>query len=110
MFFDDAKEASSLLHLTLTARNGMPMCGLPYHASKNYIKRLLDLGKKVAICEQITSPDSSKGIVRREVVQIITPGTVVDDDLLPDESNNYLASIALIGDSVSLAYAYVSTG
>lgn len=110
MFFDDAKEASNLLHLTLTARNGMPMCGLPYHASKNYIKRLLDLGKKVAICEQVTTPDSSKGIVKREVVQIITPGTVVDDDLLPDESNNYIASIALIGDLVSLAYADVSTG
>ena len=90
MFFDDAKEASQLLDLVLTARNGTPMCGIPYHASKTYIKRLIEHGKKVAICEQTELPESGKGLAKREVVQIITPGTVIDDDFLDSSRNNFI--------------------
>jgi DNA mismatch repair protein MutS len=110
MFLDDAREASQILNLTLTARNGIPMCGIPYHAAKSYIKRLLEAGKKIAVCEQVSDPSSSRGLVDREVVQIITPGTVVDDDLLISESNNYILSIACLKQQVSYTYADLSTG
>ncbi len=110
MFLDDAKEVSQLLNLTLTARNGIPMCGIPFHAAKIYIKRLLDAGKKIAICEQTKLPENGKGLAEREVVQIITPGTVVDDDLLTSSINNYILSIACIHKKISLSYADISTG
>ncbi|NQU80412.1 MAG: DNA mismatch repair protein MutS [Bacteroidetes bacterium] len=110
MFLDDAKEASQILNLTLTARHGIPMCGIPYHAAKNYIRRLLEAGKKIAICEQTKLPENGKGLAEREVVQIITPGTVVDDDLLISGINNYILSVALIGKQISLSYADLSTG
>ncbi len=112
MFHDDAREASSILNLTLTARNSIPMCGIPFHAAKNYVKRLLMAGKKVAICEQVTLPEAGKGIVKREVTQILTPGTVVDEDLLPSSANNYILSVAILTKErvISLSFADVSTG
>ncbi len=110
MFRSDAVEVSRLLNLTLTQRQGVPMCGVPYHAAGNYIARLLKLGKKIAICEQIELPVDGKGLARREVIEIVTPGTVVDDTYLDERSNNYLAAVA--GKAASPAFAYVdlSTG
>jgi DNA mismatch repair protein MutS len=108
MFDADAREASTLLDLTLTQRAGVPMCGIPYHAAPTYISRLLQAGKKVAICEQMTPP--GKGLMTREVVEIITPGTVLDDNYLSRTANNYLLALGRIGNSLSLAYADISTG
>ncbi len=110
MFFDDALEASQLLNLVLTARHGNPMCGIPYHAAKIYIKRLIDAGKKVAICEQTELPTKGKGIVNREVVQIITPGTRIDEDFLDDAKANFICSIAVSDENVTCAFADISTG
>src|SRR6056297_3237009 len=90
MFNRDAKEVSSLLNLTLTKRNGIPMWGIPYHASQGYIARLLKAGKKIALCEQISLPTGGKGIAERDIVEIITPGTVFDEDFLESKRNNYL--------------------
>jgi len=110
MFKSDAIEISRLLNLTLTHRQGIPMCGIPYHAASNYIGRLLKLGKKIAICEQIELPQNGKGLAKREVIEVVTPGTVVDDRYLDDSANNYLAAVA--GDIARLAFAYIdlSTG
>ena len=88
MFEQDAQEASQLLDLTLTQRNGIPMCGIPYHAAQNYILRLLKSQKKIAICEQTSLPKPGKGIVKRDVVEVITPGTIVDENLLERNENN----------------------
>ncbi|MFQ3547848.1 MAG: DNA mismatch repair protein MutS, partial [Termitinemataceae bacterium] len=110
MFAEDAIEVSSLLNLTLTSRNGLPMCGVPYHASRNYIARLLKLGKKVAICEQVTESGKGKGLIERKVVEVITPGTTVDDDYLEKGSPNYLAALARYGNTFSFAYIDLSTG
>jgi len=110
MFREDAKEVSKLLNLTLTARNGVPMCGIPYHAAKNYVKRLLDAGKKIAICEQIELPDNSRTLARREVVQIVTPGTVIEDEFLDSARNNFLLCVALTGKQLSCAYCDLSSG
>lgn len=110
MFAEDALEVSSLLNLTLTSRNGLPMCGVPYHAARSYIARLLKLGKKVAICEQLTEPGRGKGIIERQVIEVITPGTTVDDDYLDKGSANYLAALAQYADMFSLAYIDISTG
>src|SRR5215471_6286275 len=93
MFAEDAIEVSALLNLTLTSRNGLPMCGVPYHAAKSYIARLLKLGKKIAICEQLTPPGRQK-VIERDVVEIITPGTTVDEDFLDKGSSNYLSCLA----------------
>ena len=86
MFFDDAKTASGILGLTLTARgagdNRVPMCGIPFHAAENYINRLISSGHKVAICEQVEDPKSTKGIVKRDVVRVITPGTIIGQNVL----------------------------
>jgi len=109
MFREDAKEASALLDLTLTKRNGVPMCGIPYHASKNYISRLLRAGKKVAVCEQISLPKPGKGIAKREVVEVITPGTIIDEQLLERNSNNYLVSVGKYRDKLAIAYVDLST-
>jgi DNA mismatch repair protein MutS len=108
MFDADAREVSSLLDLTLTRRAGVPMCGIPYHAAPAYIARLLAAGRKVAICEQLTQP--GKGLMSREVVEVITPGTVLDESYLPRNANNYLLALGRVGDSLSLAYVDVSTG
>lgn len=110
MFKTDAKEASRILGLTLTARNGVPMCGIPYHASHSYIGRLLQAGKKIAICEQVRMPAGGKGLADREVVEIVTPGTVVEQDYLEAGANNYLVAIGVTRAAVSEAYIDLSTG
>ncbi len=110
MFERDAREVSALLGLTLTSRNGVPMCGVPYHAARGYIARLLKAGKKIAICEQLALAKDGKGLADREIVEIITPGTVVDLDYLDAASNNYLVSLARSGARVSLSYIDLSTG
>lgn len=92
MFFDEAVEVSRILNLTLTKRADVPMCGIPYHAAKIYIARLLRAGKKIAICEQITEPVAG-GLTERKVVEVITPGTVAEDDFLEQGVNNYLAAV-----------------
>lgn len=115
MFFDDAVLASKELEITLTGRDcGMneraPMCGIPYHSADTYIARLIDKNYKVAICEQVEDPALAKGIVRREVVRIITPGTIIDSTMLDEKNNNYLLS--LFGDDkyIALSYIDLSTG
>ncbi|MBO8155152.1 MAG: DNA mismatch repair protein MutS [Bacillaceae bacterium] len=115
MFFDDAIKASRELEITLTRRDGgkekIPMCGVPYHSAQNYIKNLIDKGYKVAICEQVEDPKQAKGVVKREVVQLITPGTVMEDEMLNEKENNYLASISPIsGDTFVIAYNDLTTG
>lgn len=110
MFREDAKEISKLLNLTLTSRQGILMCGIPYHASQNYIGRLLKLGKKIAICEQTELPPKGKGIAKREVVEIITPGTVVDENYLDKSNNNYLAALGYEGSLINFSYIDLSTG
>ena len=110
MFLDDAKEVSRLLNITLTSRNGVPMCGIPFHAAKNYIKRLLEAGKKIAVCEQVEMPGSTRSIARREVVQTITPGTVVEDEFLEAASHNFILAIALTRGGISCSYSEISDG
>ncbi|WP_456271471.1 DNA mismatch repair protein MutS [Bacillus sp. AK031] len=116
MFFDDAIKASQELEITLTSRDGgsterIPMCGVPYHSAPNYIEQLIEKGYKVAICEQTEDPKQAKGVVKREVVQLITPGTVMDGKGLQDKENNYIASISLFDDNTAaLAYSDLSTG
>ena len=109
MFFEDAVDGSQLLQLTLTRRNGIPMCGLPYHAANNYIGRLLKAGRKVAICDQTEEARPGK-LVQREVTSILSPGTHFDDRLLRAERNNFLASITLQGDTYGLACVDLTTG
>ena len=111
MFRNDAKEASNILGLTLTARNAIPMCGIPYHAAQSYIPKLLDAGRKVAICEQIRIPE--KGIADREIVEVITPGTVVDEACLKQNDHNFIASICSRRgkkEAMSISFIDVSTG
>lgn len=115
MFFDDAKTASKELDLVLTGRDcGLseraPMCGVPYHSVDSYITKLIAKGYKVAICEQIEDPALAKGLVERDVIRIITPGTVIEERMLQQDENNYLVSICLSQGSIGLSYADVSTG
>ena len=98
MFFEDALKASQELEITLTSREGggeerIPMCGVPYHSAANYIDILVERGYKVAICEQMEDPKQAKGIVRREVIQLITPGTKMDGKNFSEKENNFIASI-----------------
>ena len=109
MFDDDAKEVSRLLNLTLTHRGDTPMCGIPYHAAKVYIARLLRLGKKLAIAEQIGEISPGGGLTERKVVEVITPGTVVDDDYLDRGSNNFLAALSVTKGKAGFAFIDVST-
>lgn len=114
MFFDDAVTASRVLSLVLTGRNcGLddraPMCGVPYHAANTYIAKLIKAGHKVAVCEQVEDPATAKGIVKREIIKIISPGTVTDDALLNEKENNYLLCIFDNTASVCISYADVST-
>lgn len=112
MFYDDAILAAKELEITLTRRdkkNAIPMCGVPHHSAKNYIERLIEKGYKVAIAEQMEDPKLTKGMVKREVVQIITPGTVMDDMISENESN-YLACLYKIEHDYIIAYSDVSTG
>ena len=110
MFFEDAVEISHLLNLTLTHRAGHPMCGIPYHAAKTYLRRLLDLGKKVAICEQLSLSESSKELAKREVVQIYTPGTVIEDEYLDSETASFIVSVNRVKTGYAAAYADITTG
>jgi DNA mismatch repair protein MutS len=110
MFAEDALEISALLNLTLTSRNGLPMCGIPYHAARSYIARLLKFGKKIAICEQLSEPVKGRGVIERKVVEVITPGTTVDEDYLDKGSSNYLAALASADRFISLAYIDLSAG
>ena len=114
MFFDDARTASEELELTLTGRDcgeaeRAPMCGVPYHSCESYIGRLIAKGYKVAICEQTEDPAKAKGLVRREVVRIITPGTVTENDLLKENQNNYLAAVYCDGERAAVCFADIST-
>lgn len=109
MFDEDAVEVSRLLNLTLTQRNGQPMCGIPHHASKVYIARLLRLGKKIAICEQVTLPQAGKTLVERKVVEVITPGTALEDEYLEPSSNNFLAALSCSKGMAGFAYIDVTT-
>ena len=114
MFFEDAVQVSHELELTLTGRNAglterVPMCGVPYHAYQGYVDKLIDRGYKVAICEQLTDPKDSKGMVERDVVQVVTKGTILDN-LLNEKDNNYLASVYNFGYSYAISYADISTG
>lgn len=115
MFFEDAEVASRVLDLTLTGRDcGLderaPMCGVPYHAVEGYISRLVDKGYRVAICEQLTTPQESKGMVERDVVRVITPGTVTEDSMLIDNQNNYIASVYIDDVNTGVCWADISTG
>ena len=115
MFGEDAKVASHVLELVLTSREvgkgrRIPMCGIPYHAAERYIARLLAAGHKAGICEQVEDPRQAKGLVRREVIRILTPGTVVEDHLLDSKANNYLVAVVRAGDRWGLAAADSSTG
>ncbi|MBN2079632.1 MAG: DNA mismatch repair protein MutS [Spirochaetes bacterium] len=111
MFFDDAREASKILDIALTSRqNDIPMCGIPYHAAESYIARLIKAGRRVAICEQMEAVPSSGPVVKREVVRVITPGTLIEDNLIQSDDNNYLASIIIGRDTVAMAFVDVSTG
>jgi DNA mismatch repair protein MutS len=110
MFFEDAQKASRILKITLTSRQTAPMCGIPYHAASSYISRLLQAGCKVAVCEQTEDPKQAKGIVRRELIRIITPGTAVEEELLTASRNNYLAAVCRAGAVFGLACLDLSTG
>ncbi len=110
MFFDDAKEAAPILDIVLTARQGMPMCGVPYHAAQAYIDRLLAAGKRVAVCDQVEDPKKARGVVKREVTRVVTPGTVIGSDALPAKANNYIAAIAQLDARFGFAHLDVTTG
>jgi DNA mismatch repair protein MutS len=115
MFFDDAKTASRILGITLTSRgsyNGqkVPMCGIPHHSARSYIAKLIESGWKVAICEQIEDPKVSKGIVKREVIRVVTPGSVIEEGEVDKESNVYMAAISGKENPYGLAYLELSTG
>lgn len=115
MFFDDAKTCSEELDLVLTGKDcGLeqraPMCGIPYHSCESYIARLIQKGYKVAICEQMEDPATAKGLVKREVVRVITPGTVIEDSMLEEGKNNYLCGIAFGEKSAGVCFVDVSTG
>ncbi|MGB4440170.1 MAG: DNA mismatch repair protein MutS [Sedimentibacter sp.] len=114
MFFDDAITASKVLEIALTGRDcgqeeRAPMCGVPYHAVDNYISKLIENGFKVAICEQLEDPSVAKGIVKRDVIRVITPGTIIDQSMLDEKSNNYLCC-TYIDKGFGMSYADISTG
>lgn len=115
MFFEDAEVASKALEITLTSRNKkdefpIPMCGVPYKAVQGYIARLIDQGYKVAICDQVEDPALAKGLVKREVVRVITPGMILDNELLDEKSDNYVLALARNDDTAGLSYLDISTG
>ncbi|MCW9048012.1 MAG: DNA mismatch repair protein MutS [Gammaproteobacteria bacterium] len=115
LFFDDARKASQLLDITLTARgksNGepIPMCGIPYHAADNYLARLIKAGESVALCEQVGDPATSKGPVERKVMRIVTPGTVTDENLLEERRDNFLMAIASFNEDIGLSVLDVGSG
>ena len=114
MFFDDAVLASRELELTLTGRDcgeaeRAPMCGVPFHSAEGYIGKLIEKGYKVAICEQTEDPSQAKGLVRREVIRVVTPGTIIESNLLQEGKNNYITAVYVGEDEFGLCYADVST-
>ena len=110
IFFDEAKDVSQLLDLTLTKRQGMPMCGVPHHAAEGYIAKLIKAGRKVAICDQMEDPAQAKGIVRRDITRVITPGTLLEEHVLEARLNNYVAGLWTDGAAHGLAFLDISTG
>ncbi|MBB5178867.1 DNA mismatch repair protein MutS [Planomicrobium koreense] len=115
MFYDDALRASQILEITLTSRGGtgedrIPMCGVPHHAAQNYIDQLISKGHKVAMCEQVEDPKTTKGMVKREVVRLITPGTYTEGKSVDSKSNLFLAAAEQTGEGFALSYVDVSTG
>jgi len=115
MFFDDAIKVSKMLDLTLTGRDcGLkeraPMCGIPFHAADTYIAKLVSMGEKVAICEQLTDPKASKGMVDRDVIRVVSAGTVIEENLLDEKKNNYIACAYKNGNSFAIAWADITTG
>ena len=115
MFFDDAILASRELEITLTGRNcGLeeraPMCGVPFHAAEIYISKLINKGYKVAICEQLEDPKKAKGMVKRDVIRVVTPGTVIESNMLDEKRNNFIMSIVKKGLFFGIAVCDVSTG
>ena len=115
MFFDDALTASRELDLTLTGKQcgieeRAPMCGVPFHSYEGYVARLIAKGYKVAICEQMEDPSKAKGLVKRDIIRVVTPGTVIESSMLQDDKNNYIASIFLKGNAAGICFADVSTG
>ncbi|MFP8879793.1 MAG: DNA mismatch repair protein MutS, partial [Myxococcota bacterium] len=109
MFLEDAQEGAGILEVALTQRGGMPMCGIPHHAAGNYIAKILKAGRKVAICEQVEEPKPGK-LVEREVTQILSPGTHLDERMLAAERNNYLAAVCKVGRDFALAVIDLTTG
>ena len=110
MFNEDAMVASKELELTLTSRAGTPMCGVPHHSAEGYIKKLIDKGFKVAICEQTTDPALSKGLVERDIVRLVSAGTVIEASMLEDGSNNYISCIYVGENGTGMVFADISTG
>ncbi len=115
MFFEDAQLASRVLEITLTSRNKneespVPMCGVPHRAAQSYIARLIDNGYKVAVCDQIEDAAKAKGLVKRDVVRVITPGMVIENELLDARANNYVLAVCCKGDSYGISYLDISTG
>jgi len=115
MFFDDALVVSKELELTLTGKDcgqeeRAPMCGVPFHAAETYINRLVSNGHKVAICEQTEDPALAKGLVKREVIRVVTPGTLIESTLLPETRNNYLAALYSDDGSFGINQSQVSPG
>ena len=106
MFGEDAVVAAPIMGATLTRRGNQPMCGVPYHALNTYLAKLIRAGKTAALCEQVEDPKTAKGLVRREVTRIITPGTVTEDGLLDETANNYIAAVS----GSALAMLDLSTG
>ena len=114
MFFDDAVKASELLDLTLTGKDcGLeeraPMCGIPFHAADNYIAKLVSLGEKVAICEQLNEP-KGRELVQRDVIKVVTAGTLTNTDLISEKDNNFLGSVYVDKQNIAFAWADVTTG
>ena len=115
MFLDDAVTASRILDITLTSRNKnsdeeVPLCGVPYHSAQPYIAKLVASGHKVAVCEQVEDPKSVKGIVKRDVVRVVTPGMVLESDMLTPDENNYLMVLARCDNAFGVAVVDISTG
>ncbi|MBN1669559.1 MAG: DNA mismatch repair protein MutS [Kiritimatiellae bacterium] len=110
MFFEDAKRAAAVLDITLTKRNKVPMCGVPYHSADMYLAKLIRAGQKVAICDQMEDPAAAKGIVRREVTRVVTPGTILEENILDNDRNNYLAGLYQKNGKFGFALLDLSTG
>ena len=110
MFYDEAEKISKELELTLTSRAGVPMCGVPYHACEVYMKKLIEKGYKVALCEQMQDPSTTKGLVERDVIRLVTPGTLYEDSMLDETRNNYISCFYATYDGCGMVFADISTG